>query len=332
MNGNFKPITKAEIISAIAEAKRTGHYLGRNADAARLFDFIAAAGGFLGEKSTKGISRLAYEYAPSEVQKYHERSETTEEYDYGYRRWENLRRGDKHFTPREAEFVHQALVLACGYEWGQAFAPAELVTLPFHKFLQKALTLGLPWPEGQIPPAWAMEVVWLAQTDRSLTIRPANPSATRLGGNPTASNRALLSTCSLPRHNAGEAYVLQVRGIKPDRERLFVFETSLEDLAFEGGNETYSAFPVQLLKPSTVNTTVRGVEGDPFEFYDIKGNFAFYALTFPKDWDFTTTFGLDTSCERWTGSEFESFIRTVRRLQHEEPDQLRLGWYGYKVG
>lgn len=331
MENEFKPITKTEIEDALAEAKRTDSYLGRNPDAARLFDFIAAAGGFRGEKSTKGISRLAYEYAPSEVQQYHERSDTTEEHDYGYRRWENLRRGGKHFTQREAEFVHQALVHACGYEWGQAFTSTELVALPFHEFLQKALTLGLPWPEGQIPPAWAMEVVWLAQTDRSLTIRPVNPSATRLGGNPTSKNRSLASTCSLPRHNVGEAYVLQVRGVRPARERLFVFETSLEDLAFEGGNETYSAFPVQLLKPATVNTTVRSADRGPFEFYNIKGSFAFYALAFPADWDFRKTFALDATCERWARGEFEAFIRSVRRLQHERPDQLRLGWYGYKV-
>lgn len=331
MNSSFKPIAKAEIVSAIAEAKRTGQYLGRNADAARLFDFIAAAGGFRGEKSTKGISRLVYEYAPSEKQQFHERSETTEEYDYGYRRWENLRRGGKHFTPREAEFVHQALVRACGYEWGQAFTSTELVALPFHDFLQKALTLGLPWPEGQIPPSWAMEVVWLAQTERSLTIRPVNPTATRLGGNQTSKNRSLASTCSLPGHDVGETFVLQVRGIRPTQERLFVFETSLEGLAFDGGNESYCAFPVQLLKPSSINTMVRSDEGNPFEFYDIKGSFAFYALAFPADWDFRAAFAADATSERWTRDEFESFVRSVRRLQHEKPDQLRLGWYGYKV-
>lgn len=331
MKNYFDPITKAEIEMAQADAKRTDNYLGRNPDAARLFDFIAAAGGFHGEKSTKGISRLAYEYAPSEMQQYHERSETTEEHDYGYRRWENLRRGGKHFTPREAEFVHRSLVRAAGYEWGQAFEPKELVNLPFHKFLQKALTLGLPWPDGRIPPAWAMEVLWLAQKERSLTIRPVNPSATRLGGEPAASNRSLASTCSLPRHHVGETYFLQVRGLEPRREQMFVYEVSLEDLAFDRANETFCAFPIRLLKPSTTNTTVRGADGNPFEIYDIKGSFAFYALAFPADWDFNTSFAVDANAERWTSAQFETFVRAVRRLQHENPESLRLGWYGYKV-
>lgn len=130
MPGEFKKIPKAEVEAAQDEAKSSGRYLGRNQDAARLFDFIAAAGGFDGHNSTKGISQLAYEYAASEKQQYHERSEATEERDYGYRRWENLRRGGKHFTPREAEFVHFSLVKAAGYEWGKLSA---LLNLPaFH--------------------------------------------------------------------------------------------------------------------------------------------------------------------------------------------------------
>ncbi len=331
MHFEHKPISKAEIETALEEANRTGRYIGRNPDAARLFDFIASAGGFNGEKSTKGISRLAYAYEPSERQRHHEPKKDTEVFDYGYRRWENLRRGDKHFTPREAEFVHAALVRAAGYEWGQAFAPEELVTVPFHDFLMKALTLGLPWPEGKIPPSMAMEIVWLAQKDRSLTIRPANPSATRLGGNKSSSNKSLQSTCSLPRHMPEETYVLQVRGVEAGAERIFVFEASQENLAFDGGNETFCGFPIRLLKPKSVNLTLKSEDDAPFEFYDIKGSFCFFAVGFPADWDFQTAFKADPRAERWSRDEFETFIRSVRRLQHEKPSEVRVGWYGYKV-
>ena len=331
MPDQFKKITKAEVVAAQKEAKRTDKYLGRNPDAARLFDFIAAAGGFGGHKSTKAISQLAYEYSPSEIQQYHERSESTDEHDYGYRRWENLRRGGKHFTKREVEFVHFSLVKAAGFEWGQAFSDVELASIPFHEFLLRALTLGLPWPEGKIAPAIAMEIVWLGQKERSLTIRPADPSASRLGGSVGAKNRQLQSTCSLPKHEPQEKYHLQVRGVKPGVERLFIFEASQEDLAFGGGNETFCGFPVRLLKPKSSNMTIKTEDNGSFEFYDIKGGFAFFAVAFPETWDFQEVFGSNPNVERWSRDEFEDFIRSVRRLQHENPNDVRLGWYGYKV-
>lgn len=205
---------------------------------------------------------------------------------------------------------------------GQTFGAPELASLPSHEFLLKALTLGLPWPEGKIAPAIAMEIVWLGQKERSLTIRPADPSASRLGGSAGSENRQLQSTCSLPKHEPQEKYHLQVRGVKPGIERLFVFEASQEDLAFDGGNETFCGFPVRLLKPKPSNMTIKIKEN---------GSFAFFAVAFPEKWGFQETFGSDPNAERWSRGGFEDFIRSVRRLQHENPSDVRLGWYGYKV-
>lgn len=227
--------------------------------------------------------------------------------------------------------MHSALVNGFGTEWGRAFPCEELALMSFHEFLTKALTLNLPWPDGKISPAIAMEVIWVSQMGEALTIRPADPIASRLGGNFKSENRQLQSTCSLPKHEPQEKYHLQVRGIKPGVERLFVFEASQEDMAFEGGNETFCGFPVRLVKPESANITIKADENGSFEFYDIKGGFAFFAVAFPEEWEFQKVFDADPNVERWSRDEFESFIRSIRRLQHEKSGEVRLGWYGYKV-
>ena len=327
MTNEFKLICKSEI----EEAHQNHELLGRNPDAGRIFHFIAVSGGFQGQTTRKGIVQQLYVFEEPEPQvnrpaRVEDRGES-----YGSGRWERLGRGKASFYIREAQFVHDGLVAAMGQEWGKAFKPEELVLLSFHDFLQKAVTLGLPWSDGRIPPAIAMEIIWLAQEDRSLTIQPVDPFAGRLGGVANSENRNLQSTCSLPHHEPGEKYVLHLRGVKVGIETAFVLESAVEDLMFENVNQHYCGFPIRLFNPDTKNSTIKPAEEASFEFYDIKGSFAFIAVTFPKSWNFEDMFGVEANIERWTCGQYEKFIRALRQIQHKQPDTVRIGWYGYKV-
>lgn len=327
MQNEFEKLCKAEI----KRANKNGELIGKNPDAGRLIDFIASGGGFWGHTQVKGISGMLYVDEPREPQKNSKARTEAPRGNYGDLRWDNLRRGNASFHPREAKFVHAALVNGFGPEWGRAFPWEVLVLLPFHEFLTRALALNLPWPDGKIAPAIAMEVVWVSQMGEALTIRPVDPTAVKLGGSPNSANRYQETTNSFPRHKAEECYFLQVRGMKPGNEKLFVFEASHEEVISKKDNEAYYGFPVRLIKPKSSNLTIKDEGDGVFKFYDIKGSFSFFAITFPQAWDFAETFGADPFAEEWRREEFEAFIRSLRRVQLEKPDTVRIGWYGYKV-
>lgn len=324
-------ITKEEVAQALEKARLVGKYIGKNPDASRLFDFIASIGGFKGEHTAKGISRLGYAFSPTEAQQ-HNGSENSSRYaDYGTGRWDNLRRGHKHFTLREANFVHLALTYGAGHEWGMAFEPIELVTSPFDDFLQKALTLGLPWPDGKIPPSVAMDILQASQSTSSLTIKPVNPSSTRLGGPPDGDNQFLESANKHPVHKSGEYYFLQIRGLKPAKEQAFIFQTSNDDLVPKRKTTSYSGFPVALVAPRRASHIVKSKDEGPFVFYNIEGFFSFFVVTFPSNWDFQEHFGCDPTALRWSRKTFDGFVNSLRKKLHDQTNGIRIGWYGHFV-
>ena len=326
-------LKKRELLTSamIEESDKNDDLLGRNKDAGHIIGLIADADGFDGHTSKKGISRLLYvEEPPKSQQNRPDRTQDRGE-TYGSGRWERLRLGRASFHRSEAIFVHDGLVNGFGADWGRSFQAEELVLISFREFLTRAVTLNLPWPDGKVPPAISMEIVWLSQVGEPLIIRPIDPSATKLGGPQKSENRNLESTCSLPRHKADELYALQVRGVSPGEEALFVFEVSQEELAPEGGNEDYCGFPVRLLTAHKSKIIIKDHDGSPFQFYGAKGSFAFFAISFPADWDFVDLFEIDPQREKWTRLELENFVRSLRKKQFEYPGAIRLGWYGYRV-
>lgn len=327
MQKDFQKLSRAEI----ERADKAGELLGRNDEVGRILDYVGICGGYQGYTQKKAISRMLYIDEPPESQPNRKSRETDRGETYGSGRWERLRRGTASFHIIEATFVHEGLRITHGEEWVRAFPAEELVKLTFSEFLSKAATLGLPWPDGVVPPSVAMQIIWESQKNNSLSIRPVAPDAPRLGGSKGSKNRDLRSVETLPLYKPGDSYMLQIRGAEVGTDQLFVFEASQDDVKFEGGNETYCGFPTRLFEPQTVNTTLKSDDDEAFEFFEAKGNFAFIAISFPKGWDFLNKFRADPTSERWSRGEVETFIRALRRLQHEKPNTVRVGWYGYKV-
>lgn len=104
-----------------------------------------------------------------------------------------------------------------------------------------------------------------------------------------------------------------------------------EKLNIDDEDVRYKGFPITLMQPVTVNTTIRLPNRFPFQFLDIAGQFAFMAITVPKDWNFAKHFGCDPKAEMWSVAEFEIFMASLKRNMQDNPDQIRTAWYGYRV-
>lgn len=326
MTEEFQKLNRAEI----DRAEKEGECLGRNPDGGKIIDYVATCGGFYGETNKKAIARLLYVEEPPISQANRPPRKTEKGDTYGSGRWERLRMGRASFHPIEAQFVHGGLRRTHGETWARAFPADELVKMTFVAFLERVAELGLQVPIERIPPTALLKLLAASPEQAPLDLRVVDPSAPRLGGAAGSRNRSLKPVSDVPKHSAGENYVLQVRGMEPDSEQIFVFETSEEALLDESSDIRHQAFPVRLLKNPSANVTIRDQE-DPFVFYDIDGRFAFVAMAFPSDWDFAERFLLDPSSERWDVEEFASFAIRLGQRCREDSSKIRFGLYEYEM-
>ncbi len=326
MTLEFEKLSRAEI----ERAEKDGECLGRNPDGGKIIDYVATCGGYQGETNKKAIARLLYVEEPPISQANRPPRKTEKGETYGSGRWERLRMGRASFHPTEAQFVHDGLRRTHGEAWARAFPAEELVRMTFSAFMTRVAELGLQVPFERIPPAALLKVLASAPEQVPLDVRVVDPSAPRLGGTAGSRNRSLKAVSHLKKHHAGEEYVLQVRGLKPEAEQLFLLEISEEALLEEDTGHRHQAFPIRLLAPSTANVTIRD-DKDPFEFFDIEGRFAFIALTLPADWDFTETFMLDPKLDRWDIDEFSAFAARLGERCRQHPSRFRFGVYEYEM-
>lgn len=326
MTWEFEKLTRAEI----ERAEKDGECLGRNPDGGKIIDYVATCGGYHGETNKKAIARLLYVEEPpiSQANRPPRKAEKGETYGSG--RWERLRMGRASFHPTEAQFVHYGLRRTHGEAWARAFPAEELVRMTFAAFLGQVAELGLQVPFERIPPSALLKVLAAAPEQVPLDVRVVDPSASRLGGTAGSRNRSLRPFPHLKKHHAGEEYVLQVRGLKPEAEQLFILEISEDALWEVDTGHQHQAFPIRLLAPPTANVTILD-DKDPFEFFDIEGRFAFIALTLPADWDFTETFMLDPSVDRWDVDEFSAFAARLGEFCRQDPTSIRFGLYEYEL-
>lgn len=326
MYDKIEKLDRAEI----ERAEHEGECLGRNPDGGKIIDYVAACGGYYGETNKKAIARLLYVEEPPISQANRPPRKTEKGETYGSGRWERLRLGRASFHPSEAQFVHDGLRRTHGEAWARAFPAEELVQMSFAAFLKRVSELGLQVPFERIPPPALLKLLAASPEQVPLDLRVVDPSAPRLGGAADSRNKSLKAVSVIKKHRAGENYVLQVRGLKPDAEQVFVFEFSEEALLDEESGTWHQAFPVRLSKNPAANATIRNQE-DSFVFYDIEGRFAFVAVAFPSDWDFAAAFMLDPSSERWNVEEFAAFAMRLGELCRQDPSKIRLGLYEYET-
>jgi len=326
MNETFEKLDSAEI----ERAEKAGECLGRNPDGGRIIDYVGACGGYFGETKLMPISRLVYVDEPPKPQPNRKPGGQKRGETYGYYRWDRLRNGRASFHPREARFVRDGLRRTHGDAWARAFPSDELVQMNFSAFLERVAELGLQVPIERIPPVALLKLLAAATDQIPLDLRVVDPTATRLGGAAGSRNQSLKAASYLKRHRTGEKYILQVRGLDPEAEQLFVFEVSEDALLDEDTEVWHRAFPTRLVKAPTANVTIRDEES-PFEFFDIAGRFAFIALTLPADCDFTETFKLDPNTNRWDVDEFSAFAARLGEICRQDPSRIRFGLYEYEL-
>lgn len=326
MTVEFEKLSRAEI----ERAEKDGECLGRNPDGGKIIDYVATCGGYFGETKQMPISRLLYVDEPPKPQPNRKPGDQGRGHTYGHYRWDRLRNGLASFHPTEAQFVHDGLRRTHGEAWARAFPAEELVRMTFSAFLTRVAELGLQVPFERIPPAALLKVLAAAPEQVPLDVRVVDPSAPRLGGIAGSRSRSLKAVSQLKKHHAGEEYVLQVRGLKPEAEQLFLLEISEEALLEEDTGHWHQAFPIRLLASPSANVTIRD-DKDPFEFFDIEGRFAFIALTLPADWDFTETFMLDPNLDRWDIDEFSAFAARLGERCRQHPSRIRFGVYEYEM-
>lgn len=326
MTGKFQKLSRAEI----ERAEKDGECLGRNPDGGKIIDYVATCGGYQGETNKKAIARLLYVEEPPISQANRPARKTEKGDTYGSGRWERLRLGRASFHPVEAQFVHDGLRCTHGDAWARAFPAEELVKMSFATFLERIATLGLQVPIDRIPPVALLKLLAAVPEQVPLDLRVVDPSAARLGGAAGSHNRSLKAVSTVNKHQAGENYVLQVRGIDPASEQLFVFEIAEEALLEEDTGTRHQAFPTRLIKSPTANVTIQDQENS-FVFFDIEGRFAFVALTLPADWDFTETFMLDSKTDRWDVDAFAAFATRLGEMCRQDPTPIRFGLYEYEL-
>ena len=315
----------------IDDAEKRDELIGRNAEAKRILDIIGIAGGYFGQTIGKCVASLLYIEEERDHQIHRKAGKNKTKRLKGDDRWERLRLGRAAFHPLEAEFVYDALGRSFGSEWQSAFTATELVSISFETFVQKALALKLPWPKEKLPPSVSLELLQFSKVETLLSICAFDPNGERLGAPQDSLNQTLVSAGDDPIHEMGSSYALQVKGLDKKAEQLFIFEVASEAVKFPDELQQYAGFPVRLIKPKAKNITIKDANDDPFRVIDIAGQFSFFALTVPRDWNLAARADLDLKAERWTVRELEQFTRFLRKLMQEHPEQIRLASYRYEV-
>ena len=70
----------------------------------------------------------------------------------GHRRLDGLRYGRRSFTPREAQYFHDAFRRVCGDEWADTVSPKDFVTQPIGLTMTELVCIRFACPVGNAQP------------------------------------------------------------------------------------------------------------------------------------------------------------------------------------
>ncbi|SNZ20104.1 hypothetical protein [Cohaesibacter gelatinilyticus] len=322
-------ISKLELRKAIADKD----VVGKNRNLKPILMFIAESGLMGGLKRQEDIADYFYVDEETDVQENNERKPSTTARNFGFRRLGNIwrRSNTKYLTRLEAKAIFEAFIEATSPVWREQFVPEDFGRLSLSEIFSRARQLDLPMPENNYSPSILLDLSCLSVGMSSITIQPMNPHSTLSLRPVDVGRRSLVPIKPLPYHDADELYVLKISGVDETREQVFVFEYSYDELHGEGQENAYSCFPILLETEPQTSFFIRGEEDRPFVMPDAAGQFAFVALAVPKEWDFESRFFCEVREPRWTTPEFSTFLKSINSQLQKHKDQIRIGWYGYRV-
>ena len=234
----------------------------------------------------------------------------------------------------ERQWLHWAFVNATNELWGDVINPDQLTELPLAAVFELGFASGLPWPDD-LECSIALKAL-AAQYPSNLSIEPKNWRS-KLGSNQKDKRDNLVYDQPIPILTIGHEYLLEVSGIEnPEQSTLFIFETSDRAMKVDGGEELLELFVTGLSNPNGENVEItsfssNGTRKMPFKIQRYLGGFTYYALVFPRSWNFEEMLGSDKHQTKWNSQTTQNFLRNLHILIQQHPNTIQLASYAYEV-
>lgn len=268
----FTPIS----IEYVKSAKKTGEVIGYNADLKLLWRILMLGGGWGTATKQPALADLLYETASTTPHQNETPSTNHSRNRKGIIWFENVLKGHKPISAREAEAFHLALGAAFGAEWADRIPKERFVMMSVGEFFKQIEIHSLRWPDA-LRSLDGVKALLEFVPSKGLNISPAFDDTNRAGYAPGSENQYLVGHQEIPTYKGASKFDLHIDGIGSESGFCCVFELCPDGLRFSSSDDVFFILPYAVKKCSG-ERMVFDANGASYRIGGATGRFEFIAL------------------------------------------------------
>ena len=176
-----------------------------------------------------------------------------------------------------------------------------------------------------------MQALSLSHPYRNLTLAPVDPTKLNLAGAAGGENQKWQWADDLAVMTPGQLFILQLSGLPKSAGQTLVLEIPEQPVSFDGSNQAFEMLAINQLPAKRPVTQILDRSGKVMKILDLKGIFSFVAIVAPKEHDLQAELGFDPEQLNWPKEQSQDFLRNLRSMLLNEPDDWQLASYSYRV-